>query len=187
MPVTILIQFTKVVNLFFLINSFLQATPSISNNSPLATAIPLAFVVILGVIKELIAEIKRWQEDREFNGTVTKQVIFEGGKIALVEKRLDQVHVGDILEIVDDEIIPADCIILHCDDLKGKAYIQTAQLDGERMLKPKFAPIKVQENFTAIFSKHLDPSFKFEARTVEPSKDLYYFFGHLDWNKKDED
>ena len=72
--------------------------PSIANNSPLTTGIPLAFVIMLGVVKELIAEMTRWKEDRAFNGTLTNQVLFEdSGTIRMVEKRLDQVHVGDIL------------------------------------------------------------------------------------------
>ena len=125
-------------------NTILNAFPSIGINSPLQTGIPLAFVVLLGVLKELIAEIKRWQEDKAFNSGQTRQVMIDSeGNLTSIVKRLDQVHVGDILEIADDEAIPADCVILRAFDKKGKAYVQTAQLDGERALKPKFASIKV--------------------------------------------
>jgi len=116
-----------VVNAFFLVNGILQSIPSISTNSPLATLVPLAFVVILGVIKEAVAEIKRWQEDRAFNSTQAREVKFDKEhQIIPISKRLDQIKVGDILEVVDGEQIPADCVILCASDPKGKAFIQTA-------------------------------------------------------------
>ena len=36
--------------------------PAISTNSPLAALIPLLFIVCVGVIKELVVEIKRWND-----------------------------------------------------------------------------------------------------------------------------
>ena len=41
--------------------------PAISTNNPLATIIPLSFVIVVGIIKELVVEIKRWMDDRETN------------------------------------------------------------------------------------------------------------------------
>jgi len=53
---------------------------------------------------------------------------------------LKDVKVGDILFLDDGQLVPADCVLLA---VRGTAnnltqgYIQTAQLDGERNLKPK--------------------------------------------------
>ena len=41
--------------------------PAISTNSPLAALIPLLFIVCVGVIKELVVEIKRWNDDKAVN------------------------------------------------------------------------------------------------------------------------
>jgi phospholipid-translocating ATPase len=71
-PITLFLQFAKIVNAFFLVNGILQSIPSIRTNSPLATLVPLTFVVILGMVKEAIAEIRRWQEDRAFNKNQTR-------------------------------------------------------------------------------------------------------------------
>jgi len=57
LPIAILFQFLRVINCFYFINAILQSTPSISTNSPLATIIPLSFVIVVGVIKEAIVEI----------------------------------------------------------------------------------------------------------------------------------
>ena len=53
--------------------------------------------------------------------------------------RSDQVAVGDILEIRDGELIPADCLLLSTEEDKGECYIETRSLDGETNLKPKLA------------------------------------------------
>lgn len=88
--------------------------------------VPLAFVVLLGIIKEAIGEIVRWKEDRAFNSTQMPSILFELGKLCTKDKRLDRIYVGDILEIKEDDQVPADCVILWSSDAKGKAYIQTA-------------------------------------------------------------
>jgi len=75
LPIQIFIQFTKIVNLFFLLNAILQCIPSISTNSPLSTIVPLAFVIILAILKDLIAEIIRWREDRAFNGSFSRKLL----------------------------------------------------------------------------------------------------------------
>ncbi len=67
MPVSLFIQFARVTNIFYLINGILQSIPSISNNDPLATFIPLAFVVFLGMLREGLADLKRWRADRLTN------------------------------------------------------------------------------------------------------------------------
>ena len=56
----------------------------------------------------------------------------------------------------------------------------TAQLDGERALKPKLAPLDVQENFSKIFGQDTEkPYSDFEVSCIEPNKDIYYFYGQV--------
>ena len=42
-----------------------------------------------------------------------------------------------LIIINENQIIPADCVILSCSNLNKIAYIETANLDGEKDLKPK--------------------------------------------------
>jgi hypothetical protein len=56
-------------------NGIIQALPATGLNNPLATLIPLSFVILLGIIKELVVEIKRWKEDKKFNSTVSFRLI----------------------------------------------------------------------------------------------------------------
>jgi len=55
-------------------------------------------------------------------------------------------RVGDILELHDDEVVPTDCLLLTTGDARGECFIQTAQLDGERNLKPKFCIKYLEEH-----------------------------------------
>lgn len=65
-------------------------------------------------------------------------------------------RVGDIIKVMDDEIVPADCLILTSGNGEnnpenfGQCFISTGSLDGERNLKPKMAIKEVEENFVNI-------------------------------------
>jgi len=66
-PVSLFIQFYRVTNIFYVINGILQTIPSIRTNSPIASLVPMAFVVLLGMLREGLADIRRWREDRRTN------------------------------------------------------------------------------------------------------------------------
>jgi hypothetical protein len=61
LPMTILYQFTRVVNCFYTFNAVLQSLPAVSTNNPLATIIPLSTVILIGIAKEVVVEVKRWR------------------------------------------------------------------------------------------------------------------------------
>ena len=75
--------------------------------------------------------------------------------------RAEDLKVGDIILVKDDEIVPADCFILASGSSleqtdgninPGQCFISTGNLDGERNLKPKMAIKEVEANLGAIVS-----------------------------------
>jgi len=66
-PITALLQFTRVTNIFYLVNAILQFQPKISTSDPLITVIPVLFVVGLGMLREGLADLKRKREDDKAN------------------------------------------------------------------------------------------------------------------------
>ena len=66
-PITFLLQFTKVINVFYLFNMILQSIPEVSTNDWFYTLIPLSAMVSLGMVKEFVGEYKRWKEDKQSN------------------------------------------------------------------------------------------------------------------------
>ena len=75
LPITMFLQFTRVVNIYYLFNGLLQMIPAVSTNKPIATFIPLSFVIMVGIIKEMIVEIKRGLDDKALNKTVYKKLL----------------------------------------------------------------------------------------------------------------
>ena len=81
LPVNLFEQFAfKVANLYFLIIMFMQTVDviSISNRQP-AMLPPLAFVVILSMIKDAYEDYKRHKEDAEGNSAETEIFSKEAG------------------------------------------------------------------------------------------------------------
>lgn len=47
------------------------------------------------------------------------------------------VRPGDIVQLKNNEVIPADILVLKCSDPQGLCYIDTCNLDGESNLKQR--------------------------------------------------
>lgn len=144
LPVSLLLQFTKVINCFYLVNMVLQMIPSISTNEWYFTAFPLCVIIGLGILKEGLADFARYRQDRRVNLTPACKVQpAESDAIALKSIFTKDILVGDIIQVLDDETVPADCLLLSTDpsrkDQLGQCFISTGNLDGERNLKPKMA------------------------------------------------
>lgn len=142
MPIALLIQFAKVSNTFYLVGAILQSFPSISTNDPLATIIPLAYVVAVGMLKEFLSDYKRYKSDTKTNSQPTQIIVEDqtksGGYCSRVVKT-EELRVGDVVKLRDGEIVPADLLLLTTKDDKCEAFNKTASLDGETNLKPKLA------------------------------------------------
>ena len=67
-PKSLLIQFSKMANLYFLVMVFLEMYKPISNSGGKpAVALPLSFVVGLSMLKDAFEDIKRHISDRTEN------------------------------------------------------------------------------------------------------------------------
>jgi len=90
LPMTFLYQLSRVINLFYLLNALLQSIDAISTNSPLVSFIPTVFIMIVGVIRELIVEISRWKDDNRINAIPVKKLsMFKEKKTEVDERTLN--------------------------------------------------------------------------------------------------
>ena len=129
----------KVSNVFYLVGAIFQSFPSISTNDPLATIIPLAYVVAVGMLKEFLADYKRYKSDKKTNSQPASIIVHNGDSFSSRVVRTEELRVGDVVEVKDGDIIPADLVLLTTKDDKCEAFNKTASLDGETNLKPKLA------------------------------------------------
>ena len=128
-------QFSKYANLFFLFTAVLQQIPNISPTNRYTTIVPLAIVLLVSAIKELVEDFKRKSSDQSLNHSrarVLKGSSFEDTKWV-------NVAVGDVVRVESEEPFPADLVLLASSEPEGLCYIETANLDGETNLKIKQA------------------------------------------------
>lgn len=178
-PIALALQFTKVVNIFYCVTAIMQCIPSIQTNSPMATIIPLCFVISLGILKELIAEVKRHKEDKVTNNAPVTRLAADG---QLEQATLATVHVGDILKLEDGKMIPADCILLKTHAENNECFVKTAALDGERNLKPKMAIKQLTAKYDALMKDTAPAKLPFCVDSLLAMKDMYTYEGRITVN-----
>ncbi len=92
-------------------------------------------VVLLNGIKDFFEDLKRKGSDDNENNK--KCYVFDRQNNYFVEKPWKDIHVGDIVRVLDNEEFPSDLVMLHSSNADGNCYIETKNLDGETNLKIK--------------------------------------------------
>jgi phospholipid-transporting ATPase len=176
-PMAILTQLSNVVNCFFIMNGFLQYFPSIKTNSPWASHFPVFWVIIMGIIFELLEELKRNDQDKEENSIKVTQMSLNSGKMEDKDTVSVNLKVGQIIKLKNN-MVPADCLVLQTKDAKGLCYISTESLDGERNLKTKIACSATQANIESLCSSKA----KLNINYHDPNPEIQNFSGNLSCN-----
>lgn len=70
---------------------------------------PLVFVLTMTMIKEAADDLKRYLRDRDTNTQAYKKLTDSG----MVECTSASLKVGDIIEVVANQRIPADLVLLY--------------------------------------------------------------------------
>ncbi|KAF4697829.1 hypothetical protein FOZ63_029378 [Perkinsus olseni] len=142
LPLSIIFQFRRLSNCYFLLSAVLANLPDVGSLNPFASVAPLIFVLIVSVGREFIEEYQAYLRDREINRTLAL-VVHRGGH--LVRRQWSDIHPGDIVIVKEREHFPADLVLLlssHAENAKtgSVAYMETSNLDGETNLKTREAP-----------------------------------------------
>ena len=135
-PKSLIWQFRRVSNVYFLIISILSAMP-FSPKNPFSVGGTFAAVLLFTMLKEGYEDYYRHKQDTQINSVICN-------KLDIESKTLEKIHakdakVGDILLVNNGDCFPADLLFLSSSDGKGIAYVNTANLDGESNLKEKLA------------------------------------------------
>ena len=136
-PKSLLYQFRRVANLYFLIISILSFM-TFSPKSPVSMAGTFAAVLVFTMLKEAYEDYFRHKQDTVANRMKTRK--FDLQRRRFVETNSADVKVSDLLKVLENEQIPADLVLLSCSSPQGVAYLNTMNLDGETNLKDKAAP-----------------------------------------------
>ncbi|KAK1163093.1 phospholipid-transporting ATPase 11C-like isoform X2 [Acipenser oxyrinchus oxyrinchus] len=165
LPKNLFEQFRRIANFYFLIIFLVQVivdTPT----SPVTSGLPLFFVITVTAIKQGYEDWLRHKADNEVNKYLVS-VQEDGGA---VRKESEEIKVGDVVEVTEDETFPCDLILLQSTRDDGTCFVTTASLDGESNHKTHFT--------VADTEKHLD-SFYATIECEQPQPDLYKFVGRM--------
>ncbi|XP_041005255.1 phospholipid-transporting ATPase 2-like isoform X3 [Juglans microcarpa x Juglans regia] len=113
-----------------------QLWPLITPVNPASTWGPLIFIFFVSATKEASDDYNRYISDKKAN---EKEVwVVRQGIRKLV--RAQNIQVGNILWIRENDEVPCDLVLLGTSDPQGVCYIETAALDGETDLKTRILP-----------------------------------------------
>ena len=135
-PKILMEQFSYIANVYFLIISILQSIKEISysNGSPIML-IPFSFIVLINGIKDLYEDWKRKKLDDLDNNRLC--LVYNNIKNKFINKKWEDIKLGDIIKINKNEIIPCDMIILDSSELNGICYVEPKNINGESNLYMK--------------------------------------------------
>jgi phospholipid-translocating ATPase len=113
--------------------------PSISPISPTTTVLALLFVLGVSMLKDGLEDYARFNADNEVNRR--SYTVIEAGTGAERKKLAQDLLVGDLVELVRDDQVPADLLLLSSSsgENDGACFLETASLDGETNLKRRIA------------------------------------------------
>ncbi len=133
-PLNLWQQCSQHMNRYFLLIAFLQLWSAITPVAPITTWGPLIVIFAISGLKEAVDDTRRYRADQLANER-SVSVLRDG---AWRECKSEELLVGDIVRVSEDEEIPADFVLLKsAENEAGSAYIQTSNLDGETNLKSR--------------------------------------------------
>ena len=122
-------QFKFFFNLFFLLIALTQFIPYLKVGFLFTYVAPLVFVLLVTMMKEAWDDIKRYMRDKEINEK-TYGLLNDSGNFTDI--RSEQISVGDIIKVNQNERVPADMVLLYTTEVEdANIFIRTDQLDGE--------------------------------------------------------
>ena len=136
LPLSILFQFKRLPNFYFLFQAILNSIPVISAMQPISAYLPLAFVLGVSIIRDGVEDWARYKSDKETNRQPVR--VIQDGKITTAEAK--DLKVGDFVLSYEDEMFPADLVLMASSEPTASCFIQTSSLDGEKALKTRKVP-----------------------------------------------
>ncbi len=175
-PVVILNQFRFFGNQFYLLMTLSQFISILKVGFLFSYLAPLLIVIFMSLLKELIDEIKRYNQDKITNNEKFIKLEYDifTKTLKKVEVLSQDVKIGDILILKQNKRAPGDLIILH-NKIGNNLYIRTDQLDGETDWKNRKVPLKLQNKEILSLFKDYDILIEYEP----PNKRIYEFKGTL--------
>ena len=143
LPKSLLLQFTRLPNDYFLFIAILQSIPAISPLNSITAILPLVFVLAVSMIREFVEDLSR----RKYDNLNNNRKVFVFKENHFSHNISENINVGDLLIVNENEEFPCDLILLDSSNPDGICYIETGSLDGEKNLKNKVCNKEIKGKF----------------------------------------
>ncbi|XP_070321438.1 phospholipid-transporting ATPase IK isoform X2 [Odocoileus virginianus] len=177
LPLNLYEQFHRFSNLYFLFIILLQSIPEISTLPSFTLLVPLICLLTIRAIRDLVDDIGRHRSDKIVNNRPCQILM---GK-SFLWRKWKNIHVGDLVCLHKDSIVPADLVLLASTEPSSLCYVETADIDGETNLKFRQAPMITHHELTSI---RKIASFQGKVVCEEPNSRMHHFVGCLEWKGK---
>ncbi|TTD03349.1 putative phospholipid-transporting ATPase VB [Bagarius yarrelli] len=173
-PVNLMEQLRRVANIYFIGLAVLNFVPAVNAFQPQVAIIPICVILAFTAIKDAWEDFRRYQSDRQLNSRPC--LVYSRSQQSFVQKRWKDIRVGDFVQVLSNEIVPADILLLHTSNPNGVCHMETANLDGETNLKQR----KVVPGFSATNTRFEPLNFNSTVVCEKPNKNLNSFNGFLE-------
>ncbi|EFC38504.1 predicted protein [Naegleria gruberi] len=145
--------------------------PGVTSIPPALIVLPVIFIICVNMLREGGEDFLRFLNDRKVNQANTLVLREE----QFVKIETGKVRVGDIVQVDQGQIFPADLILIGSSQEDSCCKIETSNLDGETSLKSRFPPTlsKLFNNVASL--KGLGGIIKCQ----EPNESLNKFIGSI--------
>ena len=136
LPKALFYQFKRVSTIYFVIIAILNMIPAISPLYSASSLIPVVIVLAISLIREGYEDYQRTKFDKSQNSilvTVYRDKIWK-------EVPSSTLEMGELVFVKQNELFPADLVIIDSSLPEGICYVETASLDGEKHLKQRTSP-----------------------------------------------
>ena len=181
-PKGLLYQFMRLANVYFLFTAILQCIPIISPLGSATALVPIIFVLTVSLIREAYEDCKRANLDKIQNSVKCK--VYRNNLWEDIES--GNLEMGEIVIVEQDEIFPADLVLLDSPLPEGICFIETGSLDGEKTLKQK-NPSPLTSGKFSCDEKYVDIlSLDGNCICDQPNSELYFLNGKIEANLNGE-
>lgn len=178
LPKNIMHQFLNPSKLWFLLITVIEVQGLSDVTYQYGTLIPLLILLFLQITRDALKDYHCHKADYEIN--FRTYPIWDGSKF--IVKFCKDILVGDIILLLDSDIVPADVVLLSVGNEEHNCYVDSLEIMGERSLKIKNPVREIQNIIDTIeldtassFLSHLDD----DLFVSLPNRSFKHFLGKV--------
>ena len=143
LPKALFYQLKRVSTLYYIIIAIINMIPAISPLYSGAALVPIIIVLIISLIRDGYEDYQRTKFDKSQNNILVK--VYRNNEWTEIPS--SDLEMGEIIYVKQNELFPADLVIIDSSLPEGICYVETTSLDGEKHLKQKSCPLQLNGKF----------------------------------------